>query len=220
MFKESRAEFLMRWYLYRRWKKRISPLRQSEYNFHTIIPRLRDRGDIFIDLGANIGDVTLAARRYGMRVIAFEPDPIARAVLEARTNDDSGITIIPKAVGGLARIATFHQRPDVDDLMKTQSSSLVLTHEHTGGNTFDVEVVNIVDFINEVDGRIAALKMDIEGAEAECLEAMLDAGSHRRIGYMFIETHEGFSDEIRERISALRRRILSEKIDNIDLDWV
>jgi len=119
-------------------------------------------GDIFIDLGANIGDVTLAARRYGMKVIAFEPDPIARAVLEERTINDGGITIIPKAVGGSARIATIHQHPGVDDLMKTQSSSLMLTHEHAGGNVFDVEVVNIVDFINKVEGRIAALKMDIE----------------------------------------------------------
>jgi len=37
---------------------------------------------------------------------------------------------------------------------------------------------------------------------------------------MFIETHERFSDELREKISALRTRILTEKIDNINLDWV
>lgn len=219
MFKESYLENMVRWHLYRRWKKRRSKSRQAEYNFHRIMRRL-PKESIFLDLGANIGDVTLVARGLGMKVIAFEPDPVARAVLEERTRGDKDVTIIPKAVGGSARIATFHQRPDVDDLVKTQSSSLVLTNEHAGGKLFDVEVVDIVEFINGLDGYIAAIKMDIEGAEVECLEAILDAGSHRRIGHMFVETHERFSDDLFERTSALRARILAEKIENIDLDWV
>lgn len=219
MFEEGPFEFMVRWHLYRRWKKRHSTFRQAEYKFHRVLYRY-PRGSIFIDLGANVGDVTLTARRHGMKVIAFEPDPVARAVLERRTKDDSSITIIPKAVGGHARTATFHQRPDVDDVIKTQSSSLLLTHEHTGGNTFDVEVVDIVEFIEQLDGRVATVKMDIEGAEIECLEAMLNAGTHRRIGFMFVETHERFSDDLHQKTAALRERIISEGINNIDLNWV
>lgn len=219
MLKESRLECMLRWNLYRRWRKLRRAPRRAEYNFHRIMHRL-PKGSVFVDLGANVGDVTLAARKYGMDVIAFEPDPVARAVLEERTRGDDHVVIVPKAAGGSSRIATFHQRPDVDDLVKTQSSSLVLTDEHTGGSSFDVEVVNIVDFINGVDGYIAAIKMDIEGAEAECLEAMLDAGVHRRVGYMFVETHERFSQELSDRISALRKRIHAEKIENINLDWI
>ncbi|QRI64811.1 FkbM family methyltransferase [Shinella sp. PSBB067] len=219
MLEEGPTEFMVRWYLYRRRKKRISNFRLAEHRFHQALYRY-PKGSIFIDLGANIGDVTLAARRHGMKVIAFEPDPVARAVLERRTKGDSNVTVVPKAIGGRARIATFHQRPDVDDLIKTQSSSLLLTHEHTGGSTFDVEVMDIVEFIEQIEGRIAAIKMDIEGAEIECLEAILNAGCHRRVGFMFVETHERFSDDLQEKTAVLRARIISEKIENIDLNWV
>lgn len=219
MLKESRMECIVRWHLYRRWRKLRHAQRRAEYDFHRIMHRL-PKGSVFLDFGANVGDVTSAARKYGMKVVAFEPDPVARAVLEERTRGDDHVVIIPKAVGGSSRIATFHQRPDVDDLAKTQSSSLVLTQEHTGGNSFDVEVINIVDFIDSVDGYIAAIKMDIEGAEVECLEAIFDAGSHRRVGYMFVETHERFSPELQNRTNTLRARVRSEKIENIDLNWI
>jgi len=38
---------------------------------------LRD-GDLFVDIGAWIGPTTLAAAVNGARVLAFEPDPVAR----------------------------------------------------------------------------------------------------------------------------------------------
>ncbi len=219
MFKENPLEFMVRWHLYRRWKSHHSHLRLAELHFHQILSKF-PRGSIFIDLGANIGDVTLAARRHGMEVFAFEPDPVASAVLNERINNDRKVTIVPKAVGGSSRIATFHQCADIDDLIKTQCSSLLLTDEHKGGKTFDVEVVDIVKFIDGIDGRIAAIKMDIEGTEIECLQAMLDAGTHLKVGYIFVETHERFSQDLLEKTNALRKRIQTEKIKNIDLNWV
>ncbi|ESY09517.1 methyltransferase [Mesorhizobium sp. LNJC386A00] len=174
---------------------------------------------MFIDLGANIGDVTGHVLAYGMRVIAFEPDPVARQILTTRFGNNDRVTIIPKAVGGSARTATFHQRPDVSDLRRTESSSLIQTHEHTNGKSFEVEVVDLVQFLQGLHEPIVIIKMDIEGAEAECIEAILDAGIHRSIGQILVETHERFSPDLADRIGKLRGRIAQEGIRNINLDW-
>ena len=61
-------------------------------------------GDVFFDLGAYVGPFTLlAARLVGPegRVVAFEPDPRARAVLERNlaANGVANVTVVPCAVG-------------------------------------------------------------------------------------------------------------------------
>ncbi|MER9208828.1 MULTISPECIES: FkbM family methyltransferase [unclassified Mesorhizobium] len=218
MLRESYFEFMLRWYAYRRWHRPPRRVRQAEYDFHQLMKKL-PADSLFIDLGANIGDVTGHVLAYGMRVIAFEPDPVARQILTTRFGNNDRVTIIPKAVGGSARTATFHQRPDVSDLRRTESSSLIQTHEHTNGKSFEVEVVDLVQFLQGLHEPIAIVKMDIEGAEAECIEAMLDAGIHRSIGQILVETHERFSPDLADRIGKLRGRIAQEGIRNINLDW-
>lgn len=104
MFEESRAESIIRWHLYRKWKSNRKASRLAEYNFHKVMSRL-PKG-VFIDLGANIGDVTSAALRYRHKVIAFEPDPTALIQLRKRFDGNENVKIIPKAIGGMARVRT------------------------------------------------------------------------------------------------------------------
>ncbi|SFO69082.1 methyltransferase, FkbM family [Mesorhizobium sp. NFR06] len=218
MLQESYLEFILRWHLYRRWHRPQRPKRQAEFNFHQLMKATPANG-LFIDLGANIGDVTRHALSYGMRVIAFEPDPTALEVLRRRFRNDERVTIIPKAVGGSARKATLHQRPDAQNIRMTEWSSLFEVPAHAKGSAFEVEVVDLVDYLKGIRDPIAIVKMDIEGAEAECIEAMLDDGVHRSIGRILVETHERLSPDLAARIGALRQRIFREGIANIDLDW-
>jgi FkbM family methyltransferase len=176
-------------------------------------------GGLFIDLGANVGDVTRHALSYGMKVIAFEPDPIAGLALAKRFGDNERVTIIPKAVGGSARKANLHQVPNTKDISMTEWSSLYRVSEHASGKSVEVEVVDLVQFLQDLREPVAVVKMDIEGAEAECIERILDDGIYRSIGRILVETHERFSPDLAERIRALRDRIRREDIHNIDLDW-
>lgn len=185
----------------------------AEFQFYRATAKSK-LGEIFLDLGANIGLVTGAALRQGFNVIAFEPDPKALATLRARFVDDPRVQIIPKAVGGSARPAKLYRCPDED----TEWSSLNRIDVHAGGEVIDVEVVDLVEFIRSLDRPVSVVKMDIEGAEAECLEAILDADLHRSIGFILVETHERFSTELAIRIAAIRKRV--KGMPNINLDWI
>ncbi|MDH4985121.1 FkbM family methyltransferase [Aminobacter anthyllidis] len=218
MFSESYPEFMLRWHLCRRWKRPPNPTRKAEFTFYQLM-NSSPRDGLFIDLGANVGDVTSRALGYGMRVIAFEPDPVARKVLVERFGANDRVTIIPKAVGATARKAVFYQRPDIANVGKTQSSSLLETHEHTSGSKLEVEVIDLVQFLRDLREPISVIKMDIEGAEVECLEAIFDAGLYHNVGGMLVETHDRLFPHLSERLDRIRDRIAAERLSHISLDW-
>ncbi|MRX33235.1 FkbM family methyltransferase [Aminobacter sp. MDW-2] len=218
MFSESYPEFMVRWHLYRRWKRPPNPTRKAEYTFYKLM-KSAPRGGLFVDLGANVGDVTNRALAYGMRVIAFEPDPVARKVLVERFGRNDRVTIIPKAVGASARTAVFYQRPDIANVGKTQSSSLLETHEHASGSQIEVEVIDLVQFLRDLREPVSVIKMDIEGAEVECLEALFESGIYRSIGAMLVETHDRLFPQLTPRLDRIRNRITVEQLSHVCLDW-
>jgi FkbM family methyltransferase len=181
--------------------------------FHHMMGGLPD--GVFLDLGANVGVITAQALAYGYDVIAFEPDPTALAQLRKRFANHEKVRIIPKPVGASARTATFYHFPT-----NTIASSLIKSPENAGGGTIEVDVVDLVEFIRQMDRPVAGIKMDIEGAEAECLEAILDAGLHKSVGYILAECHDGISAEIKKRLDTIRQRIREEEITNINLEWI
>jgi FkbM family methyltransferase len=173
------------------------------------------RDGIFVDLGANVGNVTAEALTYGHTIYAFEPDPWALKILRSRFSGNPAVGLIPKAVGGSARTTRFFRHAGGN----AEFSSFHRQGVHDGGDHIEVEVVSIVEFLRPLLP-ITAIKMDIEGAEAECLEAILDAGLEKEVGVILVETHEQSSPDVASRLTAIRARIASENIDNIDLDFV
>jgi FkbM family methyltransferase len=136
-------------------------------------------GDVFFDIGANVGFFTLiAARLVSARghVYAFEPNPAARAVLErsAMVNGfGDRVSVLPWALGngsGRAKlmtkdVLTAHLAPDGD-----------LPVEVRALDDLDVPTPDLV-------------KIDVEGYEEMVLEGMtrvLTEGAPTLV----VETHE------------------------------
>jgi FkbM family methyltransferase len=130
-------------------------------------------GDVFIDIGANIGFFTLiGARRVGPEgsVYAFEPvaENAASIVRSSHMNGFSTIEVFVDAVGA-----------------RTERGELLLAH-HIGGamlasagtppdlsGSVNVDVVSLDDAIDARRLRPPALiKIDVEGAEFEVLQGM------------------------------------------------
>lgn len=148
----------------------------SEAPVQREIARLLRPGDVFYDVGANVGFFTLlAARLVGDAgcVCAFEPNPRnAHAIREnARLNGMANVRVIEAAAG---------REPRTEELLITAwdgGGALAASPARPASpvERIPVRVVPLDAFIR--DERLPAptlVKIDVEGVEAEVLEGMAD----------------------------------------------
>ncbi len=132
--------------------------------------RFIGRGDTVIDIGANVGYYTLLASRlvgeHG-RVYAFEPDPIAFALLEqnVRLNEARNVVLEQKAVSNENGSIQLFLAPD-----NKGDHRIYQTAE--GRPAIDIDAVRLDDYLAEVDGRVDFVKIDTQGAEALIIAGM------------------------------------------------
>lgn len=184
--------------------------------------RRRLRGEsgpgVLVDCGANVGDVTGLFLEKGFTVHAFEPDARARAELVRRHGGNPRLTVYEQAVGANSRRQVFHQATS-DNIGATQASSLIHQAEERHDFATEVEVIDLFAFIASLNSPPDVLKLDIEGAEVEILERMLDEDLLRDVEAIYVETHERISEDIARRTAAIRRRVAAMGRHHIDLDW-
>ena len=184
-------------------------------------------GDVVLDCGANVGDVTQPLAATGAHVHAFEPDPYAFEKLCENTKDLPNVTRYNAAVGvesgtaNLMRASNFSQNPKGGSVKSTLISGGRKIDEADG---IEVEVISMPDFINDLhakSGEIAFLKMDIEGAELDLLEAMRDQGLFDKVTLTVAETHEKKFANLRPRFEKLREDIgATYPKTRVNLDWI
>lgn len=141
-----------------------------------VIRRLLSKGMTAIDVGANVGALTLVcARAVGPtgKVHAFEPEPLFAGLLHEALdlNGTPWVHVHRQAVGRENGRATFHVSP-----VGGHSSIYPLPSSEAGQQT-DIQVeVGRLDDIFASGSRINLVKMDVEGAELDVL-----GGMHRLI---------------------------------------
>lgn len=220
-FNEPYFTSWVKWHLYRKYKKRSRhSFREAAIHLRSTIRSL-PKDTVVIDCGANVGDVTEYFLSKGMKVIAFEPDPVALAVLEARFSPRSKLTIEPSAVGARAGRASLFQTTAIatNGVEETISSSLTKRDVHSETPAAEVNVVNLVEYIRSIGEPVGVLKLDIEGCEAEIIDELIKTGTYKDIKLIIVETHERFSDELARKISEIKNYIEINKIKNILLGW-
>ncbi|PWE33726.1 FkbM family methyltransferase [Maritimibacter sp. 55A14] len=184
-------------------------------------------GDLVLDCGANVGAVTTLLAATGADVIAFEPDPYAFGRLEEATAEMPNVTRINAAVGveagqvELMRAENFDTNPSGASV---KSTIMAGGRSISAENAVEVPVIAFPDFLREKiaeRGEIAFVKMDIEGAELDILEAMEAAELFGPIRCLVAETHERKFKDLRPRFKALRQRITAAYPPRkVNLDWI
>ena len=154
-------------------------------------------GDVFLDLGANIGYFTMLAAsivKDAGKVISFEPNQYNRQLLYASIveNQFNNITVYPFAVSDSQQILR---------LMTSGSNGWVVELSDESVNYQFVQSV-ILDELLESEKQINVVKMDIEGHEPIALRGMAQIiKKHRPI--IFTEFHpyavgEGYLKQLTE----------------------
>lgn len=176
-------------------------------------------GDVVIDLGANIGDVSEFFLRKKAHVDAYEPNPYAFRDLKSRTAPYQGVNLFPAAVSnynGQSQLF-LHAQHSESEVGFSQASSLKAEKGNLSGDHIDVNVIDIKDVLAK-HPHIRLLKIDIEGGEYDIMDEVLENAG--KIDHILLETHEKKYPNFREKGEELQKKIeLSPYKDRIYTDW-
>ena len=179
-------------YIYRQFIEGIG------YELEITWPLLRalNPGDLFVDVGANIGYFTLlAAQLVGSwgHVLAFEPGIEARSALRANIaeNGFDNITVIDRPAFREVAEVTFWNNHEAsagsalyDAEMLAPNKGNRITPLTMMATTIDAEVERLAP-----NGRPVVIKIDVEGAEQQVLEGAVRTIARRRPKLVFAEFH-------------------------------
>jgi FkbM family methyltransferase len=164
---------------------------------------------LLIDCGLGV-DISFPAaflERFGGRVLGVDPNP---AALEyARAHCPRGMEVLAAAFWSEAgRELVFHLPRPPAELPKGAdgvSGSLLSSHEYAGDSRLTVRTTSLAELLAQ-SGReeCDVLKLDIEGAEYEVLDALCQSGAIRRARQLLIEFHHHCTEHTLE---DTRRRI-------------
>lgn len=134
-----------------------------------LLARLLQPGDVFLDIGANIGYHTLrAARIVGAagHVISVEParDNLHLLQKNIAENGLSNVTVLPVAAGRAAGRLSLYE----DEENKGDHRSYAIE----GRSSYEVGVVALDDELEKLSLRPRIVKMDIQGFEYYAIEGL------------------------------------------------
>jgi FkbM family methyltransferase len=175
---------------------------------------------VAFDCGANVGVVTEPLAATGATVHAFEPDPLAFEALHARVGHLPNVHLHQACVGVSAGEATLMRDVafEADPIHRTTRTTIVEGGSGMAATDMTVPVIDLLARLRET--QVAFLKLDIEGAELDILEAMERDSLFDRVRMTVAETHPGKFPDLRPRFKALRSRLTaSYPPSKVYLDW-
>ena len=159
------------------------------------IKKYLKKGSCFVDVGANIGLMSLYAKSVvgeQGKIFSFEPHPKTAKILRFNIalNSMKGVEVVEKGVGSKKGSAQIFDRWDVN---RGGASLLSSSTEQKG---YDIEVVTLDDFFSDID--ISMIKIDIEGFELEALKGASRILSSTKPPILIVECteeteHQGYS---------------------------
>lgn len=135
-------------------------------------------GDLVFDVGAHIGDRTLAFAALGANVVSCEPQPLPLAYLRWRSRGNPAVTVLGTAVGeqaGTAELAVSERNPTVSTLSRSWRESIGKKNQGFAKVAWNqsVEVpVTTLSALIETYGEPHFCKLDVEGHEAAVLAGL------------------------------------------------
>jgi len=142
-------------------------------------------GDVFVDVGANVGFYTVLAALRGAKVIAVEAVPHTVVILKANVklnNLENVVNVVDKcASDARRRIRIYIPKSGHFGLASVDSSRF------EESNVIEVECIPLAEVLDDFE-HIKAVKIDVEGSELMVLRGIEDLLTN--IDFLIVETSD------------------------------
>jgi FkbM family methyltransferase len=165
---------------------------------------------LVLDVGGYVGDFAEdISARYGSRVEVFEPIPSFAERIRSRLRGSSKVKVHDFGLAATTRTERIS--------LASESSSIVRSAGAAEQQTIHLRSAREV--LERLEGPIALLKINIEGAEYELLEQLLADGFLRRIEHLQIQFHNFVPDAVARRRS-LRARFRETHVEQWNFPFI
>lgn len=194
-------------------------------SYFKLIPDLfrLNKKSLVLDCGANVGHISKLLSYTGATIISFEPDPVAFKQLTHRCRNRKNITCIQKGVWDKSSVLKMftHKEARDGDVSFTVGSSIIAEKQNVDTQrTQDIEVIDLVAFLQEQKQKVDLIKLDIEGAEIEILKKIIATDTHHLFNRMYVETHETKIPSQKKDLDLIKQQLKEKGIENIKLNWI
>lgn len=153
-----------------------------------IIKEIIRRGDVILEIGANIGYYVLLEASLlskNGKIYAIEPEPHNLELLKKNVqlnNYQDFVEIYPLAVSDQEGTAKLY-------VSRCSNLHNIFRPHEKNGDSIDVKTVTVDGFLKDKEP-VSFIRMDIEGAECRVINGMTETLSHAKKGMkLFIELH-------------------------------
>lgn len=145
------------------------------------------RGDVAVDVGANIGSWTAALADRFKRVVAVEPNPQALPMLRRVAESHLNVEVVEAAAGAECGSVLLNLFVEAGHASVFDDTTLETLPRGAATGAVEVRVVSL-DSFGLASEPVEFVKIDVEGAERRVVEGASGLLSARRPA-LLIETH-------------------------------
>ena len=208
----------------------INEYTQCGYYFNDpssdLIELIKLGGDVFIDIGANVGFYTVSAAQTFNRVFSFEPTPKTLTSLRdnIKRNEILNIDIFDCALSEKPGVFKLHVNPlnSGGNSLNNHRSSMIKNSGRNDWTTINVDVETLDTILLDKENNIHSvdlLKIDIEGHEAPALKGAINTISkYKPIIYAEVGRSKEQMDKILEALPKCYSPFYINKRRIIDFD--
>lgn len=173
---------------------------------------------IVLDVGSNFGIVIDELQSCGCKIYSFEPHPIFYSMLQEKHSENENVILSDSAVWNKTETKKFFFKRSFERLNGGATLMSEKTNITDKNLNKEVQCIDVLEVIDSIDSEIDVLKMDVEGAEYEILERLLQSNSINKIKSIYYEDHS--RKFVNREWHEKKEKVLEEyKSRNIALNW-
>jgi FkbM family methyltransferase len=187
-----------------------------------------NENSIIFDIGANIGKFTSIFNRYGCEIHAFEPTMCTYKILSNRFSKCDNVKCINKAcyTQNTSMQLYHHEFSRYNDIYWSHGNSLLNSKINVDENDYEtIECIDLAQYILEIANQkhqnIDFIKMDIEGAEIDVINHLIDTGAIHKVNVLICETHEKKINCLKSSTETLKAKVVELQLSHkIFFNWI